>query len=127
MATLTVTACVVAFAAGVVLAPTASRGEGAPGMAGDERFEAALQQSLDEANTQVVSQLEKDPAAARLTTEPNPVAQEAAPGEAISVGTISGVPGDPKFEAEFAAWLRQLDEVLKDELSNDPTGFNRIR
>jgi hypothetical protein len=126
MATLTATALVATFAAGLVLASTASRAEGTPGMTGDERFEASLQQSLDEANTQVVSQLEKDPAAARLTTEPNPVAQEATPPEAISVGTISGVPGDPKFEAEFAAWLRQVDEGLKDELSNDPTGLNRV-
>jgi hypothetical protein len=110
----------------MVLAPMSSRAEGAPGMTGDERFEASLQQLVEEANTQVISQLEKDSTAAKLITEPNPASQEAAPREAISVGTISGVPGDPKFEAEFATWLRQVDEVLKDELSNDPTGFNRI-
>src|SRR5262249_52522045 len=118
---------VAAFAAGMVLAPRPSGAEGASGMTGDERFEASLQQSVEEANIQVVSQLEKDPAAAKLITEPSPTSQEAAPREAISVGTISGVPGDPKFEAEFAAWLRQADEVLKGELSNDPTGFKRVR
>jgi hypothetical protein len=126
MATLMATVLVAAFAAGMVLAPMSSRAEGAPGMTGDERFETSLQQLVEEANTQVISQLEKDSTAAKLITEPNPASQEAAPREAISVGTISGVPGDPKFEAEFATWLRQVDEVLKDELSNDPTGFNRI-
>ena len=127
MATLMATVLVAAFAAGMVLAPTSSRAEGAPGRTGDERFEASLQQLVEEANTQVISQLDKDPTAAQLITEPNPASQEGAPREAISVGTISGVPGDPKFEAEFATWLRQVDEQLKDELSNDPTGIKRVR
>jgi hypothetical protein len=38
-----------------------------------------------------------------------------------------GVPGDEKFETELAAWLKQADEQLKDELSQDPTGAVRTR
>jgi hypothetical protein len=114
---------VAAVTAGMVLVPTSS----GAGMTGDERFEASLRQLVEEANTQVVSQLENDPTTANVFAGTNSGSEEAAPREAISVGTISGVPGDPKFEAEFATWLRQADEQLKNELSNDPTGVGRVR
>jgi hypothetical protein len=116
-----------AFVVGTVFVPASSGVAIAAGMTGDESFEASLQRLIADANTQAVNQLEKDPAMAGLGAATSAGSQEAPPGELMSIDSIRGVPGDPQFETKFAAWLRQVDEQLKEELADDPTGVGRAR
>ena len=127
MRTLMALVLVAAPTAGMVLVSMSAGAKMLAGMPGEERFEASLNQLLEDANTQVVSGMLSDPTMAGLVEDTNISSQEEAPREAVSIDTIRGVPGDPKFETEFAVWLKQVDEQLKYELSTDPTGAGRAR
>ena len=116
-----------AFAAGIALAPIPAETRMPGGMPGEQEFEAFLSQQLDQANAQVQSELSKDPTTADLVSEANAVSQETAPRATVSIDKVSGVLGDEKFETDLAGWLKQADELVKDELSRDPTGMGRTR
>ena len=118
---------VAASTAGIVPVSVSAGAELLAGMPGEERFEASMNQLLEDANTRVVSEMVSDPTTADLVEDTNISSQKEAPREAISIDNIRGVPGDQKFETEFAGWLKQVDEQLKDELSKDPTGVGRTR
>ena len=97
-------------------------------MPGGDAFEAKLSQQVEDANAEAESRLRNDPTLAGMDTTAETAAPEPAVREAITIDKkVEGVPGDETFEAAFAAWLRQGDEALKDQLSRDPTGLGKMR
>src|SRR5260370_42036119 len=111
---------VAAFTAGMVLVPMSAEAGIPAGKAGEERFESWVSQQLEDANAQVQRDLLNDPTTADLITAANARSQEEAPREAVLIDKIRGVFGDGELENPLAAWLKQPDEQLQDDLSRHP-------
>jgi len=110
----------VGFAAGLALVPVSAAAQSLASEPGDPSFEAALNRQIDEANAQVLRELEADATMAldRMRAETSPP-EEAVPEPGL-MGTVAGVPGDPRFEAQLSALIDQANEAAKEELSQDP-------
>ncbi len=88
---------------------------------GDPKSETSIIKQLDAADVQTQREAERD-----KTTVLDRMRAVAAPAETqaptpVQVENFSGVPGDPKFEAQLT---RMLDDISRQETagaSNDPT------
>jgi hypothetical protein len=127
MKTLVTITLAAGFAVCLSLVPASVEAASPIDMPGGDAFETKLSQQLDEANAAVENELRSDPTLAGLAAADGGTQEPATP-EAISIDKqVEGVPGDEKFEAAFAAWLQQADEAIKNDLSRDPAGLEKIR
>lgn len=99
--------------------PVGAQGPGSP--TSDPTPEAQITKQLEDADTQVQRDAERDPTTVLDRMRAIASQKEAEPAKPIELDGIVGVPGDPKFEAQLARKLDDMNRQAEDEANNDPT------
>lgn len=110
-----------ALVIGIFTLQTASRAQNSMSSADEPQSEASVNKQMDKADTQTQREIEGDKTTVfdRMGAVAEP--KETTPTSPIEIETISGVPGDPKFEAQLTQMIDDMNRQATEDVTNDPT------
>jgi hypothetical protein len=119
------TPCAVVFVAaltvGILSVQMPIHAQDLPGPPGDPKSEALIAKQLGETGAQIQREVEKDSTTVLDRMRAASAVKAKPSTQAIEINNMSGVPGDPRFEAQLTRMLEDANHQATADAANDPT------